>query len=187
MGATVVVGTVTLQDSAGSGTWSLSLPTGPGTAGQVLQTDGTGITTWVTPSSSVTMGSLPVDAITTTLEFLISGGGSPIQTGLQGWLPCSFPGTIQSVTLLADQSETTVQIDIWKCTYAQYVPGTHPVVGDSICASDVPTITSGAKFTDSALTGWNKTINVGDILAFNCKVAATNATLLAVSLSVLKT
>lgn len=136
---------------------------------------------------TLTMSNLPADAILAEIPFVISGGGSAIATGLQGWMPVSFPCTINSVTLLADQSETAVKIDIWKCTFAQYAPGTHPVVGDSITASAVPGITSGAKFTDSTLTGWTKTISAGDILAFNCKVAASAAKTITVSLSVTKT
>ena len=40
-------GTVTVQPAAVAGTWSLTLPTTAGTAGYVLQTDGTGVSSWV--------------------------------------------------------------------------------------------------------------------------------------------
>ena len=40
-------GQVTLKGAAAAGTWSLTLPTTPGTANYVLQTDGTGVTSWV--------------------------------------------------------------------------------------------------------------------------------------------
>lgn len=43
-------GTVTLQPKAAAGTWSLTLPDTAGTSGFVLQTDGTGITSWVAQS-----------------------------------------------------------------------------------------------------------------------------------------
>lgn len=137
---------------------------------------------------TLTVGNMPADVLLASPQFIVSGGGSAIQTGLApGSLQFTFPCTINSVTLLADKSESTVKIDIWKCTYSQYAPGTHPVVGDSICASAVPGITSGAKFTDSTLTGWTKTIAAGDILSFNCKVAASAATTITVILSVTKT
>ncbi len=44
-------GTVTVQPAAAAGTWALTLPTTAGTNGQVLQTDGTGVTSWAAASS----------------------------------------------------------------------------------------------------------------------------------------
>ena len=132
----------------------------------------------------LTMALMPADAITDVIAFFMPNVAAVGGT-LQGWRQVPFPCTIQSVTMLADQSGS-ITIDIWKCTYAQYSPGTHPVVGDSICASAVPAISSGTKYTDSNLIGWTKTINAGDILAFNVKVLPTNITEVAISLQVLK-
>jgi hypothetical protein len=81
--------------------------------------------------------------------------------------------TINQVTMLADQTGSIV-VDIWKCTYSAFDAGsTHPVVGDSITASDIPTISSGVKLQDSALTSWNTTIAAGSVLAFNVKSVAS--------------
>ena len=155
----------------GSGNWAVSL---------YQQASGRAL---VAPSIS----QLPTDVLTSSINFVISGGGASIQTGLQGWLQCPFPGTIQSVTLLGDQSGS-ITVDIWKCTYSAYAPGTHPVAGDSITASAVPAIaSSGVKFTDSTLSGWTTTINAGDILAFNVKVAAVNIQTCTIALKVAKT
>lgn len=41
-------GTVTVQPAAAAGTWSLTLPTTAGTNGQVLSTNGSGVTSWAT-------------------------------------------------------------------------------------------------------------------------------------------
>lgn len=41
-------GTVTVQPAAAAGTWSLTLPTTAGSSGQVLSTDGSGVTSWAT-------------------------------------------------------------------------------------------------------------------------------------------
>lgn len=43
-------GVVTVRPAAAAGTWAMTLPTSAGTANQVLQTDGTGITSWATPA-----------------------------------------------------------------------------------------------------------------------------------------
>lgn len=99
----------------------------------------------------------------TTLLFIIDGGGATITTGVKGDLgPFDFAGTIQAVTLLADQSGSIV-VDIWKDTYANYPP----VVGDSITASAKPTITTATKSQDATLTGWSTALAAGDTLRFN--------------------
>ena len=54
-------GTVTVQPAATAGTWALTLPTGAGTNGQVLTTNGSGVTSWATPSTA-----RPVVAVTPT-------------------------------------------------------------------------------------------------------------------------
>ncbi len=46
-------GTITMQSAAAAGTWSLTLPTSAGSASQFLQTDGSGVTTWATPSATL--------------------------------------------------------------------------------------------------------------------------------------
>lgn len=50
-------GTVTVQSAAAAGTWSMTLPTTAGTNAYVLQTDGTGITSWVAGGGGLSIGS----------------------------------------------------------------------------------------------------------------------------------
>ncbi len=94
--------------------------------------------------------------------FIIDGGGAAITTGEKGHLEIPFKCEIQQVELLGDQSGSIV-IDIWKDTYGAFPP----IDADSITDSAPPTITTAQKSQDSTLTGWTKTINAGDILAFN--------------------
>jgi hypothetical protein len=96
------------------------------------------------------------------IVFTIDGGGSAITTGIKGDLQIPFACTINSATLLADQSGSIV-IDVWKDTYANYPP----TDSDSITASAPPTISSATKSTDSTLTGWTTSITLGDTLRFN--------------------
>lgn len=103
-----------------------------------------------------------------TLNFVIDGGGAAITTGLKGFLELPFAGTIQRVTLLADQSGSIV-LDLWRDSYANYPP----VVGDSIVASAKPTISAAVKAQDSTLTGWTTTVAAGDILAINVDSVTT--------------
>jgi hypothetical protein len=96
------------------------------------------------------------------IPIVIDGGGAVITTGVKGDIEIPFDMTITGWTLLADQSGSIV-IDIWKDTYANYPP----VVGDSITASDKPTISSSNKAQDFAPTGWTTAVTAGDTLRFN--------------------
>jgi hypothetical protein len=121
------------------------------------------------------------DDTITAITFIIDGGGSAITTGQKGHLEIPFDCEIQRVTLLADQVGSIV-IDIWKDTYANFPPTS----ADSICGGNKPTISSAQKYQDSTLTGWTKTINAGDILAFNVDSVST-ITRLTIALKVKKT
>jgi len=115
------------------------------------------------------------------LTFVIDGGGAVISTGQKGHLEIPFSGTIQRVTMAADQSGSIV-VNIWKDTYANFPP----TVGDGICGSAKPTISSAQKSQDSTLSGWTKTISAGDILAFNVD-SCSSITRVTISLKVVKT
>ncbi len=115
------------------------------------------------------------------INFVIDGGGSAITAGTtgmsgsagpKGYFPVDFACTINQVELLADQSGSIV-VDIYKCTYSNFNPGTHPIQSDSITSAANPTISSTFKAQDSTLTGWNTSITAGDILAFFVKSCTT--------------
>ena len=127
-----------------------------GLATDVLHGDGTFS---ALPASAARIGSVGM---------IIDGGASVITTGVKGYLEIPFACTIQAVTLLANLSGSIV-IDIWKDTYANFPP----VVGDSIVASAKPTISAAVKSQDTTLTGWNTTVNAGDILGFNVDSVTT--------------
>ena len=102
------------------------------------------------------------------LVFIIDGGGSAITTGVKGHLEVPFTCTLKQVSLLADQVGS-IKIDIWKDTYDHYPPNN----GDSICGGNEPEIVGGRRHRDSALSGWTKALNTGDILAFNIDSCTT--------------
>lgn len=113
--------------------------------------------------------SLLVKAVETSLEFLIDGGGGEISTGEKGHLQVPFNCIIQSVELLADQVGA-IKVDIWKDTYGNFPP----TGADSITGGNEPEITaSGQKYRDTTLTDWTKTLNKGDILAYNIDSCST--------------
>lgn len=141
-------------------------PTGPtGPTGSVGLTGATGA-----GATGVTGPTGP--AQTLGIQAFFDGQGAAISTGLKSWVEVPFACTITQATLLGDQTGSAV-VNIYKCTYAAYAPGTHPVVGDKITASAPPTISAAAKSQDSTLTGWTTTLAAGDILAFNIDSCAT--------------
>jgi len=95
------------------------------------------------------------------IDFILDGGGAPIPTGLRGYFSLAFPCEILQVTMVAD-AMGSIQVDIWKSTYATFPPD----IIDSIVAGNYPTISSAQKSQDLTLTGWDTTLNAGDILAF---------------------
>jgi hypothetical protein len=157
-----------------------------GSAGAIMYSDGTKLVATNTPTLGQTpvangSGGVVFQNQAAGITFIIDGGGAIYSAGLKGYIQVPFNCTITSVTLLADQTGSTV-IDIWKDTYANFPP----TVADSICASALPTITTATKSTDSTLTGWTKTITAGDVLAFNVN-SVTSITRVTITLSVNRT
>ena len=145
----------------------------PGTAGQVLQTGGSGANpSWVHGPTTFPWS----------IEFLIDGGGGNITAGVKGYLEVPFGGVITSWQLFGDASGS-VTVDIWKCTYAQFDGGaTHPVLADSITGSATPSMSSATKNSSSTLTGWTTTLSQGDVLAFSLPSSATGIARLTLAL-----
>lgn len=102
------------------------------------------------PASSSNNGEIAV---------VIDGGGATLPTGVKVDIPISFACTINSVTLVADEVGS-IQIDVWKTPLA----GFPPTVSNSICATDLPTLTAAQASTDATLTGWTTSILPGDVL-----------------------
>jgi collagen type VII alpha len=104
----------------------------------------------------------PTAVIARSFGITMDGAGSIISTGIQGDIQIPYSMTIDSWTLIADQSGSIV-VDVWKDTYANY-PAT---VADTITGSAKPTISSSNKAQSSTLTNWTTTVNEGDIVRFN--------------------
>ena len=119
------------------------------------------------------------------LEFVIDGGGSALTTGMKGYLEVPFACTITRATLLADQSGSVV-VDVFRSTYSDFAPPTHPVSGDKLTASAPPTISTATKSQDATLTGWTTSLAAGDVLGFNVN-SATTITRVTCSLKVTRT
>jgi hypothetical protein len=126
---------------------------------------------------SLVAADLPSNQKAAAIEFAISdGNGGAIMAGLKGFVEVPFACSIAHVALVSDVSGSVV-IDIWKVAFAG-VPATS---GNSITASDKPTLASAQKYFDTSLTGWTTTVSAGDWLYFNVD-SATTVTKVTVSL-----
>lgn len=168
-GATGVPGSATSTGATGAA--GPTGGTGPtGVAGSATNTGATG------PTGATGIGATGPTGATGPalggLEFVIDGAGSAVSTGLKGYFEVPFACVITENTLLADQTGSIV-VNIWKTTFASFVPGTHPVAADKITASAPPTISAAAKSQDATLSGWTTSLAAGDILALNVDSAAT--------------
>jgi hypothetical protein len=144
-------------------TGTLTGPTGTTGTGPTGATGATGVTGNTGPTGT---------GLVSDITFVIDGGGSVLSTGVKGYLPVDFNCTILQAEMLADQSGSVI-VDIWKCTYANFNPGTHPVDADTIASATPPTISTTYKSQDSTLTSWTTTITAGDVLAFNVDSVTT--------------
>lgn len=152
---------------------------------------GVGLGVGVSSTGAATLGTLANISDPTTdaptragILFVIDGGGSVISTGVKGYIEIPFACTILRATTLADQSGSIV-VDIRKCSYANFNPGTHPVAADTICSSTPPTLSTAYSAQDTVLSGWATQFLAGDVVGFNVN-SATTVTRVTISLLVAK-
>ena len=95
------------------------------------------------------------------VNFVIGNGLEEIEPGLQYGVEIPANCRIDSVRCLSlDGTSGSIQIDIWKSSYAN-LPAAD---SDSITASSPPAIIGGTVSQDSTLSGWTKDIAAGDWL-----------------------
>ena len=91
---------------------------------------------------------------TTKVVINIKGNGNLIQTGIvTGLIEYPQTGTITAIEITENSGATTptIEVELWKCTYAQFDSGvTHPVAADAI--STKAKLTAQSKNSYSGLT-----------------------------------
>jgi hypothetical protein len=93
-----------------------------------------------------------------------TGGGSVVATPADDvTVECHAAGIITKAVVLTQGGAGSCVIDVWKDSYANFPP----TVADSITASAKPTIVTGLKYSDAALTGWTTAVAAGDTLTFH--------------------
>lgn len=115
---------------------------------------------------------------------IITNGGSVLAAGNKCYIgPFTSACTIKQITGLADLAGSVV-VDVYKCTYTNYDPTTHPASGDKITASAPLTLSAVKKQKDITLTGWNVDVAVDDVLEFIVTGSPATITQLTVGLGV---
>jgi hypothetical protein len=112
-----------------------------------------------------------------------NGNGSIPVVGSKFRVEVPYACTINQITMLGDLSGAAV-VDLWVDSYANY----EPLVGDSICGSNKPTITATSnKSQQTSFTGWTTTtLTAGSILVFYLE-SITTITDLTIIIKVTKT
>jgi hypothetical protein len=102
-----------------------------------------------------------------------------VADGLVGYVRVPYSGTIQAGHIVADTS-ITGSVAVWKAA------GAVPTVADIISASDPIALVSATTGANTSLTGWTKTVSVGDVLAFDLTLTIGTPKQIVVTLSILE-
>ena len=108
------------------------------------------------------VGANPTALLPVALEFFIDGGGAVITAGIKGPLEVPFKCDLSAGRLFADQNGT-LQVDVWKDTYANYPPAD----ADSITGGDELALSAVDTYEDTSLTNWTKPTAAGSVFFFN--------------------
>jgi len=96
--------------------------------------------------------------VNATVEVLIDGSGAAIEAGDKGQVLLPFPGRLDRIRLVADQTGAAV-LDIVRSTFAD-PPGS----GVSIAGVAKPELDGTASYEDAELDGWTRELEADDVL-----------------------
>lgn len=89
-------------------------------------------------------------------------GATALSASSTACVPTYFSGTIQAVEIIGDVSGSAT-IDVKTVAHSSW---TGTASTSSITASDVPALSAAARYTDTTLTGWTKTLAAGTDVCF---------------------
>jgi hypothetical protein len=105
-------GAVTIQSAATAGTWTLTLPTGVGTANQFLQTNGSGVTTWASAltSEADTLADVTGRGATTSVASSFTGGLTASTLNVTGSATVAGSLAVDTNTFYVDAANNRVGV-----------------------------------------------------------------------------
>jgi hypothetical protein len=130
----------------------------------------------IEPDDSATLGQINtlidnvVDNLTSTINnrtfgINIDGSGNEITTGLKGYFTVPYDAEILEWFIVGDTTGS-ISIDIWKSNVV-------PTALDSICNGNRPSLNNQQLNSDDILSGWDLSLNKGNIMAFNVVSVST--------------
>jgi hypothetical protein len=120
-------GYVQLQPAAAAGSWTMTLPSSAGTSGYVLQTDGSGVTSWVAQS-----GGGGRTLLTTTTNFYVATTGSDSNNCSISAKCLTIGHAINYIQSTYDLGGQTVNLNVANGTYTSNITLSAPFVGGSL-------------------------------------------------------
>ncbi len=131
----------------------------------------------VDSAALLTLGTLiltytPINPQMSAVALTIGDGVNDIPDGIWADVQMSVAGAWASWTLLATKPDNTagdLAVDIWSQAYADFPPEN----AQSICGTDLPTLSTAVKATSSALTGWTTEFAAGDTFRINVDSSTT--------------
>lgn len=166
--------TVAISPTTGSG--SVVLATSPTLVTPALGTPSALVGTNITGTAAgLTAGNA---TLVTSFGTTFDGGGIAPVANTKSYVVIPYACTINSWSIMADQSGSCV-IDLWKVPFASFPP----LVGNTITAAALPTLSSQASAQSSTLSGWTTSIAANDVIAFNVN-SATTVTRVTISIKV---
>lgn len=105
----------------------------------------------------------------TSIEYVIDGGSQPVEPGQKGYLIIPEWVWINDWVLMAERSCSAV-MDLWRVPQANFPP----TVANTITGSAKPTLSNQQYARSTVLTGWDRNIDQGDVLAFIIDSANAN-------------
>jgi hypothetical protein len=97
-----------------------------------------------------------------TIGVAFDGGGSALSGTMIRCVPVNFGGAITGATVIGDQAGWAT-VDVKTVAYASY---TGPASASSITASATPALANAAKYQDTTLSGWTKTLTANTTVCF---------------------
>lgn len=149
---------LTIASGNNSAAWTLTLPTSAGTNGYLLQTDGSGNTSWVTPpATGLTVGSTSI-ASGTSGRILYDNAGTLGEKTVTG---------SGDVVLATSPSLTTPTLGVAAATSINKVAITTPATGSTLTIADGKTLTASNTLTFTGTDSSSIAFGAGGTVLYN--------------------
>jgi hypothetical protein len=148
---------VTVQSGNNSAAWSMTLPTSAGTNGYLLQTDGSGVTSWVTPpATGLTVGSTAISGGTSG-RILYDNAGTLGEKTVTG---------TGDVVLATSPTLVTPTLGVASATSVNKVAITAPATGSTLTIADGKTLTASNTLTFTGTDSSSVAFGTGGTVAY---------------------